>query len=135
VSNPDQADADGDSVGTFCERLSERSEQIGPRCVRMRRGRRDLPARRRGGGGGGPPPNNDTDNDGSSHGDNCPTTANPEQEDEDGDGLGDACDPDDDDDEADDEVDNCSSVANPNSPMPTTTIWAMPATTTIDKTS
>ena len=61
----------------------------------------------------------DVDDDGDlDGGDNCVTTANPDQADGDGDGVGTACDPDETDDAdgdgIDDEADNCPTVANAN---------------------
>lgn len=45
--------------------------------------------------------------------DNCPTTFNPGQENNDGDSLGDVCDPDDDNDGVPDAIDNCPLTPNP----------------------
>ena len=46
--------------------------------------------------------------------DNCPSTPNPDQANNDHDGLGDVCDPDDDNDGVADTADNCKTTANPN---------------------
>lgn len=56
----------------------------------------------------------DADGDGiTDSADNCPSTANPGQENNDGDALGDVCDPDDDNDGVADTGDNCPFTANP----------------------
>jgi hypothetical protein len=65
-------------------------------------------------GAGSDPLDADSDDDGVADGtDDCPTAANPAQEDNDDDGAGDACDLDDDDDGVADDTDNCPIVANP----------------------
>jgi len=59
------------------------------------------------------PLDTDSDDDGKKDGiDNCPTTANADQQNLDGDTLGDACDVDDDNDGDNDDVDNCPMVPN-----------------------
>ncbi len=97
VPNPDQTDTDGDTLGDACDD----EDPLEP-----------------------PPPDDGPgpDSDGDSHPDgldNCPDTANPDQEDHDADGLGDRCDEDFemipgdmDGDGTGNEVDNCDNIAN-----------------------
>ena len=84
VTNPNQADDDGDGIGNACD-------------PNLNDG-----------------PTGDSDGDGVRNNvDNCPLTANPNQANNDGDALGDVCDPDDDNDGVLDGPDNCDFTANP----------------------
>ena len=77
VTNPDQADSDGDGVGDACEAGALPNIPDTP-------GTPDVPDV--------PAPGEDSDGDGVLDSeDNCPTTANPDQADSNGDGAGDAC--------------------------------------------
>ncbi len=102
VSNRDQADDDGDEVGTACDNCPNTSNED----------QSDLD-----GDGIGDACDDDRDGDGVGNGeDNCPDNPNPpidgEQRDADGDGAGNACDDDMDDDGVPNMEDNCPLVAN-----------------------
>jgi len=112
ISNPDQADSDGDGSGDRCDGdrdsdgdgIPDRSDNC-PATSNPNQSDTD-------GDGRGDACDDDSDGDGVSDGeDNCPLTPNPEQRDGDGDGRGDACD-DSDGDGIVDAEDNCPQTAN-----------------------
>jgi hypothetical protein len=119
--NPDQADTDGDSLGDVCDPLdsNESIDTDGDGVPDAIDAFPDDPWQSTDWDNdglsyeaemdaGSDPGNRDTDGDGIVDGsDNCPSTANPDQEDNEGDGTGDACDPNDDFDEHLDAVDLC----------------------------
>ncbi len=97
VVNAEQLDTDGDDEGDACDEDDDHDgfdDEEDPEALDA-----SVP---------------DADQDGVlNRDDNCPTKANPQQENSDSDALGDACDNDDDDDGVVDKDDNCQMVANP----------------------
>ncbi len=111
VSNPDQADNDGDGAGDACDAdddddgVPDGTDNC-PLVSNPDQADND-------GDGAGDVCDADDDNDGVADGDdNCPLTANADQADNDGDGQGDVCDADDDNDGVEDGADNCPLTAN-----------------------
>ncbi len=111
ISNPDQADNDGDGQGDVCDTDDDNdgvndNEDNCPLISNPDQKDND-------GDGQGDVCDSDDDNDGIADAiDNCPFDANPEQIDTDGDGIGDICDIDDDNDGIKDVEDNCPLMAN-----------------------
>uniref|UniRef100_UPI003F62C31B thrombospondin type 3 repeat-containing protein n=1 Tax=Sulfonitrofixus jiaomeiensis TaxID=3131938 RepID=UPI003F62C31B len=114
MSNPDQADTDGDGAGDACDTDDDNDGILdgSDNCVLI-----PNPDQTDSDGDGiGNSCDTDDDNDGILDvNDNCIITANPGQEDGDGDGVGDACDSntDSDGDGIDDGNDNCLLIPNP----------------------
>ena len=112
ISNPEQADNDGDGQGDACDSDDDNDGVVDiddncPFVANPDQADND-------GDGQGDACDSDDDNDGiKDNEDNCPLMANASQSDIDGDGLGDACDDDDDGDGYDDKEDNCPNIYNP----------------------
>jgi endonuclease G len=105
AANPDQADADGDTIGDVCDPDDDNDgvSDGADLCP-------GTPASTQVNASGCP----DGDGDGvADTGDNCPLVPNADQIDTDGDGVGNSCDADDDNDGVADGVDNCPLTANP----------------------
>ncbi|MEM9547930.1 MAG: thrombospondin type 3 repeat-containing protein [Bacteroidota bacterium] len=124
VSNPDQADADGDGIGDACDSTNDNDtdgdgiNNDDDNCPNV-----SNPDQADSDGDGigdacDSTNDNDTDGDGvNNDDDNCPNVSNPDQADADGDGIGDACDStnnnDSDGDGINNAQDNCPNVSNP----------------------
>ncbi len=113
VSNPDQADADGDGRGDVCEGLNNTTNNTTNNLTNNATNNSTTPTNN-----STTPTNNtmgpDSDGDGIIDADdNCPLIRNPAQTDSDGDGIGDACDDDRDGDGTNNPQDNCPDTANP----------------------
>lgn len=120
--NPFQTDTDSDGSGDECDEDDDNdgvcdTDQAGVACAAgpdncptlANPGQGDSPD----GDGIGDDCDADDDNDGTNDDvDNCPVTANVDQNDTDTDGAGDACDADDDGDDVSDDFDNCQFVYN-----------------------
>jgi hypothetical protein len=114
VSNPDQADLDGNGIGDVCDNPDEDEDGAfdwRDNCPTVYNpDQRDTDSDDL-----GDACDPDMDSDDIPNGmDNCPLVGNPDQADTDGDGIGDACDPDMDNDGIPNGMDNCPLVPNPN---------------------
>ncbi len=112
VSNPSQANLDGDALGDACDLDADGDVVLDAddNCV----GTSNPEQSNIDGDAQGDACDADMDGDGVENaGDNCPAASNPSQSDLDGDSVGDACDSDDDGDGVDDGSDRCPAVADP----------------------
>ena len=114
VSNPDQADADGDGIGDACDPDADTDSDGVPNSADNCVDEENPDQLDTDSDGEGDACDDDDDNDGILDvDDNCILVANPGQEDQDNNGIGDACDDDLDGDGVSGDADNCPEDSNP----------------------